>query len=144
MDYRIRRGEEVSGGGYIEIGSGSWANYYGGGGYDSIFITDDSFFAMASGIVARYLPDFNPFGPNYIPRETGQKIIGDWQSIAERFSTMSVQEVQEQLDVPSGYYPELESEISEHGPEISFMLKRLARVFEKFYQMDDLVYVLGI
>ena len=144
MDYVIRRWEEVEGyGGFVEIGPGRWSQHYGGDGY-AIFVDHEAFWSMAEGIIWKHSPPDFFYGANHISKEAGHKIIKDWRLAAEQFSSMTLQEVKEQLYVPSGYYPILESEILQHGPEISFMLKRLAIAVDKFYQMDEWIYIMGI
>jgi len=142
VDYLIRRDTgELDSTGYVEIGPGRYAGRHWQAGF--LFVWEDAF-GMAEGIVARHLPEYDHFGMNDVPRETGLRITAEWRRAAELLPGLSAAEVHAALNLGAVYRSRLDAEVEAHRAEIAAMLRELAAECEQFYAAGDWVCVLGI
>jgi hypothetical protein len=101
VDYRVRReSSELDSTGYVEIGPGKYAGKHWQDGF--LFVWEDAF-AMAEGIVAKHVPNYDHFSMTDIPKEVGRKVIAEWRAAADRLPGMSVDEARAALNLQSSY-----------------------------------------
>jgi len=142
MDYLIRRNKgELDSTGYMEIGPGRYSGKHWQDGF--LFVWEDAF-GMAEGILAKHLPEYDHFGMNDIPKETGLKVIEEWERTANAITQSGPSEAAEMLNLAASYRSNLESEIVHNVKAIASMLRELSRECRRFYGGSEWICVLGM
>ncbi len=124
----------------MEIGPGRYQGNHWQPGF--LFVREDAF-AMAEGILATHVADYDHFGLNEIPREVGTRVIADWRSAASRLGELAVQDAGEALHFDAAFRAGLEGELEGQQDGIRHLLHELADACERFYETNDWVCVLG-
>ncbi|MBK8246672.1 MAG: hypothetical protein IPK85_04640 [Gemmatimonadetes bacterium] len=142
MDYVIRRrASELDSTGYMEVGPGRYDGRHWQDGF--LFVWEDAF-GMAEGILARYLPEYDHFGMNDVPRSVGLAVAAEWRRVAEALPSMTADEASDALHLVATFSTRMDDEVYEHRGEVADLLLELADAFERFYALEDWVCVLGM
>lgn len=142
MDYTVYRDpEELDSTGYMEIGTGKYSGKHWQPGF--VFVWEDAF-SMVEGIVAKHLSDYDHFGMNDIPRQSGLAIASDLRQAAAVLVAASATEVSELLALPDWLRARFDIELVQHRDEIRAMLVAIATRLEAAYQTEDFACILGV
>jgi hypothetical protein len=142
MDYCVRRLKaELDSTAFMEIGPGRYSGVHWQDGF--LFVGEDAF-GMAEGILARHLPDYDHFGMNDLPKDTGRKVTAEWRDVAGRLSGMSAEQAYTALNLGASYSARLDAEVIPHRAEIASMLRELADACDAFYEQEEWVCILGM
>lgn len=127
--------------GYIEIGPGRYSGQHWQEGF--LFLAEDDFSIM-KGIFLAHLPDFDHYGMNDIPRQTGLAIAHELRSVANVIMNENLHKVTTALHVNSRLLESHVQALSSHPREIQQMLLVVSTMLEQTYQTEDFVCVLGL
>ncbi len=142
MDYKIRRKKsELDSTGYMEIGPGKYSGKHWQDGF--LFVWEDAF-GMAEGIVIKHFKDYDHFGMNDIPKETGILISTEWLKVASLLETASLDAYQDLLNLDSVYRTYMATEVVENKEPIIKLFIELGNSFEQFYKNEEWVCILGM
>ena len=142
MKYKIIKDKnKLCGTNYIEIGSGKFAGKYWQN--SSLFIHEYDF-NVAEGIVAKFFKEYDCYGINNIPKETGITILSQWRKAAEAIDKTKKQKYYTLLNLSAVNNAVLTEEIFKNKEAIKKMLNELADEVEKFYKNSNWINILGL
>jgi hypothetical protein len=142
MDYRIHRSlTELRGTNYMEICPGKYSKKHWQDG--SLFVSDREF-GLAEGIVAKHFAAYDHFAMNDVPKDIGQKITAEWAHTAVLLEQMASGQIARVLNLDESSFRYEDSEIENHKPDITDLLRSLAVACDAFYLKEDWICILGM
>lgn len=141
-DFTIRRYKiELKGTGYYQISPGKYQGLHWQDG--SVFVNEDVF-GFIEGIICNYYPNYNPMGPNDIPKELGLKIADAWDSASSKLLMSDPKEVLSILNLDGEYGEFMFEEIKLNKILIAKMLGELSTLLRDYYNSTEWICILGI
>jgi len=125
----------------MEIGPGKYSGDHWQDGF--IFILDDSF-SLMEGIIERHFPEYDHYGMNDIPRESGLAIASDLRIAS---LTLGDTNPKDSLDISVLFGIQSrwgERALVDHRGELQIMLDEVAATLEQAYLTGDYACILGM